>query len=85
MRDELRDQGFEYNDERIKQLLLKIRLMPICNKRNLSRLGLVKYIHLYLLRHLRIERSNQVWTIDITSIPMRREFMYLAAIINMDS
>lgn len=63
----------------------KMCLMPIYNKRNLSRLGLAKYIHPYLLRHLRIERSNQVWAIDITYIPMRRGFLYLTAIIDVYS
>ena len=48
MRDELRDQGFEYNDKRIRRLMRKMCLMPIYNKRNLSRLGLAKYIHPYL-------------------------------------
>jgi len=30
----------------------------------------------YLLRGLAIERPNQVWTADITYIPMRRGFLY---------
>ena len=85
MRDELRDQGFEYNDKRIRRLMRKMCLMPIYNKRNLSRLGLAKYIHPYLLRHLRMERPNQVWAIDITYIPMRRGFLYLTAIIDVCS
>lgn len=85
MRDELRDQGFEYNDKRIRRLMRKMCLMPIYNKRNLSRLGLAKYIHPYLLRPLRIERPNQVWAIDITYIPMRRGFLYLTAIIDVYS
>ena len=59
--------------------------MPIYNKRNLSRLGLAKYIHPYLLRHMKIERPNQVWAIDITYIPMRRGFLYLTAIIDVYS
>lgn len=85
MRDELRDHGMEYNDKRVRRLMRKMCLMPIYNKRNLSRLGLAKYIHPYLLRHLRIERPNQVWAIDITYIPMRRGFLYLTAIIDVYS
>jgi hypothetical protein len=30
---------------------------------------------------LSIERTNQVWAIDITYIPMARGFVYLAAVI----
>lgn len=85
MRDELRDQGFTYNDKRIRRLMRTMCLMPIYNKRNLSRLGLAKYIHPYLLRHKNIERPNQVWAIDITYIPMRRGFLYLTAIIDVYS
>jgi putative transposase len=85
MRDELRDYGYEYNDKRVRRLMRKMCLMPIYNKRNLSRLGLAKYIHPYLLRNLKIERPNQVWAIDITYIPMRRGFLYLTAIIDVYS
>ena len=85
MGDELHDQGFEYNDKRIIRLMRKIYLKPIYNKRNLSRLGLANYIHPYLIRHLRIERPNQVWAIDITYIPMRCGFLYQAAIIDVYS
>jgi transposase InsO family protein len=37
-------------------------------------------IYPYLLRKVKIERVNQVWRTDITYIPMRHGFMYLAAI-----
>jgi putative transposase len=32
------------------------------------------------LRHLPIERPDQVWRAGVTSIPMRRGFLYLVAI-----
>ena len=35
-------------------------------------------IYPYLLRRLAIERVNQVWTADITYIPMARGFLYLS-------
>ncbi|MFO7775485.1 MAG: integrase core domain-containing protein [Candidatus Hydrogenedentota bacterium] len=38
-------------------------------------------IYPYLLRNVEVERVNQVWSTDITYIPMRRGFMYLAAVI----
>ena len=44
-----------------------------------------KYKYPYLLRGLSIERSNQVWVIDISYIPMRHGFMYLTAIIDVYS
>jgi len=37
-------------------------------------------VYPYLLRAMAIERPNQVWTVDITCIPMNRGFMYLVAV-----
>jgi putative transposase len=54
-------------------------------KRILSRLGKVKYVHLYLLRGLKIVRPNQVWSIDSIYISMQKGFMYLTAIIDLYS
>lgn len=39
-------------------------------------------IYRYLLRDLVIDRPNQVWCADITSIPMRRGFLYLVAVMD---
>lgn len=36
----------------------------------------------YLLRDLKIERANYVWSADITYIPMKKGFIYLVAIID---
>lgn len=35
-----------------------------------------------MLRNLLVERPNQVWCADITSIPMRRGFQYLVAVMD---
>jgi len=39
----------------------------------------------YLLRHLTVLRSNQVWAADITYIPMKRGFVYLFAVMDWAS
>lgn len=39
----------------------------------------------YLLRGLKIDHKNQVWSIDIAYIPMAKGFMYLTAIIDVYS
>jgi len=85
MQDYLMTLGLEVNYKRVKRLLRKMRIMAIYPMRNLSKLGKAKYIRPYLLRNLAITRSNQVWEIDITYIPMRRGFMYLTAIIDVYS
>jgi len=42
-------------------------------------------IYPYLLRGLEINRPNQVWTADITYIPLARGFLYLVAIMDWHS
>lgn len=39
----------------------------------------------YLLRNLNVDHRNQVWEMDITYVPMRHGFMYLAAVIDVYS
>jgi putative transposase len=36
----------------------------------------------YLLRDVKIDRVDQVWSTDITYVPMQHGFMYLAAVID---
>jgi putative transposase len=72
-------------DKRVRRLLRLMGLLAIYPKKNLSRLGQAKYIKPYLLKDLKINRPNQVWSIDITYIPMPRGFLYLTAIIDVYS
>lgn len=85
MKDLLFTLGFVVNHKRVRRLLRLMGLMAIYPKRNLSKLGLKKYIHPYLLRGLDITRPNQVWAIDISYIPMKNGFLYLTAIIDVYS
>src|ERR1017187_6076647 len=73
------------NPKRVRRLLRLMGLMAIYPKRNLSKLGLAKYIHPYLLKGVIASRPNQVWAIDITYIPMAKGFLYLTAIIDLYS
>ncbi len=77
MQDFLFALGIVVNHKRVRRLLRVLGFMAIYPKKNLSKLGLKKYIHPYLLKGLKIERPNQVWAIDITYIPMKNGFMYL--------
>lgn len=85
MQDYLQDEGYQVGEKRVRRLLRLMGLMAIYPKRNLSKLGHAEYIHPYLLRNLEINRSNQVWEIDITYIAMEKGFMYLTAIIDVYS
>jgi putative transposase len=42
-------------------------------------------VYPYLLRNLKIDHPNQVWTADITYVPLARGYMYLAAIMDWNS
>ena len=85
MQDFLLALGFVVNHKRVRRLLRLMGLMAIYPKKNLSKLGLKKYIHPYLLKDLNIDRPNQVWAIDLTYIPMQNGFLYLTAIIDIYS
>lgn len=85
MQDFLFAMSIVANHKRVRRLLRLMGLMAIYPKKNLSKLGQKKYIHPYLLKGLKINRTNQVWAIDITYIPMKNGFLYLTAIIDLYS
>ena len=60
-------------------------LTALYPRRRTSQPGKGPKIYPYLLRHLSIERANQVWASDITFCPMAKGFMYLVAIIDWHS
>jgi len=50
--------------------------------RNLSKANQAHKVYPHLLRNLIIDRSSQVWSTDITDIPMAKSFFYLVAVID---
>jgi putative transposase len=78
----LEQQGEEVNRKRVQRLMRVMGLEAIYPKPKLSVAGRGHRIYPYLLRNVRIERVDQVWSTDITYIPMRTGFMYLAAVID---
>lgn len=82
LQDALRDMGVFANVKRIRRLARKMGIEAIYPKRNLSKLGLARYIHPYLLRDYKAISANDVWAIDITYIPMSMGFMYLTGVID---
>ena len=85
IQDHLLTLSLVVNVKRIRRLLRLMGVMALYPKRNLSKLGLATHIKPYLLKGLKIERPNQVWEIDITYIAMAKGFMYLTAIIDVNS
>ena len=81
----LRRNGWCVGRHRIRRLMTKMGLAPIYQRPKTSEPHPRHKIYPYLLRHLAIERPNQVWCADITYIQMRRGFLYLVAIMDWAS
>ena len=78
----LKAQGEEVNRKRVQRLMRLMGLEAIYPKPKLSAAGRGHRIYPYLLRNVCIERVDQVWSTDITYVPLAHGFMYLAAIID---
>jgi putative transposase len=78
----LKDQGHDVNRKRVQRLMRLMGLEAIYPKPKLSLPGRNHKVYPYLLRDLAITRPDQVWSTDITYIPMEHGFMYLAAVID---
>ena len=74
--------GLKANRKRIQRLMRIMGIEAHYPKPNLSRPAPGYQIYPYLLRGLWIERPNQVWSTDITYIPMRGGFLYLVAVMD---
>jgi putative transposase len=85
MTDWLREQGHEVNHKRVARLMRRMGLQAITPGPHTSKPAPGHRIYPYLLRDVQIERVNQVWSTDITYIPMRHGFMYLAAVLEWHS
>jgi putative transposase len=78
----LEDQGHCVNRKRVQRLMRLMGLEAIYPKPNLSARGTGHKVYPYLLRNVAIERVNQVWSTDITYIPLPNGFLYLTAVID---
>jgi putative transposase len=78
----LRRQGYAVNGKRVRRLMRRMGLQAIYPKPKTTVAGKGHRIYPYLLRNLAIVRPNQVWSADITYVPMPRGFMYLVAVMD---
>jgi putative transposase len=78
----LRSHGHAVNDKRTRRLMQMMGLEAIYPKPRLSVRCPNHRVFPYLLRGVSVERVDQVWSTDITYVPMRSGFMYLAAVID---
>jgi Transposase and inactivated derivatives len=80
--EQLKRQGFAYNHKRIYRLMQVMGIEALRPKKNLSKAVKENLIYPYLLRNVKITGSNQVWSSDITYLPIYKDFAYLVAVID---
>jgi putative transposase len=73
------------NDKRVRRLMRLMNIQTNYPRPNLSKKNEGHEIYPYLLRGLTVERPMQVWSTDITYVPMAQGFMYLCAVIDWHS
>lgn len=78
----LRRQGEIINHKRVARLMNLMGLAAIMPKKNLSRSNKEHLVYPYLLKDVKITSNDQVWSSDITYIPINSSFVYLVAIID---
>lgn len=76
------DKGYLVNHKRVQRLMQIMGIQALYPKPRTTVAGAAHCIYPYLLRGLKIEQPNQVWSADITYIPMTHGFMYLVAILD---
>jgi putative transposase len=77
--------GSEYgkvNLKRVRRLMKIMGIEAIYQKPHLSQIDSQHTIFPYLLKGKKIAKVNQVWSSDITYLPMKQGFLYLCAVID---
>ena len=85
LRSLLRREGACVGRRHVATLMKRMGIAAIYRRPNTSKPEPGHKIYPYLLRGMKIERPNHVWAMDITYIPMRRGFVYLAAVVDVFS
>jgi putative transposase len=78
----LHQQGYAVNEKRVRRLLRQMGLMAVYPKPRLSLPGAGVQLYPYLLTGMTIDRSDQVWSTDITYVRLSQGFVYLVAIMD---
>ncbi len=78
----LRRRGQQVNQKRVRRLMRLMNLVAVGPQPRTSVAAPENTVYPYLLRGLGITHPNQVWSTDITYIPLARGFMYLVAVMD---
>jgi putative transposase len=82
LRDLLRGEEMQIGRQHVATLMRRMGIEAIYRRPNTSKPKPGHKIYPYLLRRLTIDRPDYVWAMDISYIPMKRGFVYLAAVID---
>lgn len=85
LRRQLQREGVQVGRRHIGTLMQRMGIAALAPQPGTSKRAPGHKIYPYLLRGLVIERSNQVWALDTTYIPMARGFVYLTAVVDVAS
>lgn len=80
-----REHGIRIGRNRLRRLMRLARIAATYPRPRTSTPGKGHRIYPYLLKGLDITRANQVWSADITYIPMPTGYCYLAAVMDWHS
>jgi putative transposase len=82
MRVYLERAGETVNRKRVQRLMAVMGLEALFPKPRTTTAALDGRVYPYLLRDRVLTHADEVWSSDITYVPMRRGFMYLTAVID---
>ena len=82
LRDFLLRDGVRVGRRHMRTAMRRMGVEAIYRKPNTSKPAQGHKICPYLLRNVAVTRANQVWSTDISYIPMKRGFVYLIAVID---
>jgi putative transposase len=82
LRDLLRLEGIQVGRRHVATRMKKMGIEALYRRPNTSRKHPQNPVFPYRLRGLEITRPNHVWAMDITYVPMRKGFVYLAAVLD---
>ena len=85
LRRQLQREGVQVGRRHIGTLMQRMGIQALAPQPGTSKRAPGHKIYPYLLRKLAIVRSNQVWALDTTYIPMARGFVYLTAVVDVAS
>ncbi|HYD91129.1 MAG TPA: IS3 family transposase [Flavobacterium sp.] len=77
---ELRREGFQVNEKKIERLWYKLGFLSNLPRKSLSKPSIERMHYPYLLNGLWIGTPNQVFSADITFLPLARGFVYLVTV-----